>query len=420
MNHPSGPSRGGLWRSPDFLKLWGGQTISTLGSHITAGGLPLLAILSLQSGPVEVGILQAMGSAPVLLFSLLAGVWVDRLRRRPLMIWADLGRAVVLASIPLAAILGRLTIWQIYIVMAMNGILTVLFNSAYRAYLPALVGPEHVVEGNAKLSLSDSTAEVVGPGLTGVLVQTISAPIAIAFDALSFVVSAGSLAAIRRPEPPPAPAEQRQPLLAEARAGFQALLSRPVLLALTAEAATASFFGNFIGVLYSVYAIRELNLSPAAIGLTIGVGGASSLIGALLADRVVKRFDLGRTLIGVFFIGNCFSLLIPLAASFPGLGLVFLLISQTGDIFGTIYFIQSLSLRQVMTPAPLQGRVHATSELLTAGVGPLGALAGGFLGQAMGIQATLLIATVGLLLGGLWLVFSPIRHLKDFSSSLPG
>src|SRR5512133_2672970 len=276
----------GLWRNPDFIKLWTGQTISTLGSHITNGGLPLLAVITLKASPFQMGLLQAVGSAPVLLFSLVAGVWVDRLRRRPILIAADLGRALILATIPLAAVLGWLTIWHIYFVIALTGILTVLFNTAYRAYLPALVEQEHIVEGNSKLALSDSAAEVVGPGLTGVLVQTITAPIAILFDALSFVVSAVSLLFIRKGELPPNLAGERQSVLQEAREGVRAVMREPILLALTATDATMSFFGNFIGVLYALYAIRVLHLSPAAIGLTIGVGGASSLIGALLAERV--------------------------------------------------------------------------------------------------------------------------------------
>jgi len=405
----------GLWRNPDFLKFWTGQTISTLGSHITAGGMPLLALITLQSTPFQMGLLQAIGSAPILLFSLAAGVWVDRLRRRPVMIAADLGRAVILATIPLSAAFGWLNMGQIYIVIALAGILTVLFNTAYRAYLPSLVEQEKIVEGNAKLTLSESAAEVIGPGLTGVLVQTITAPIAILFDALSFLFSAVTLAVIRKQEPPLAPPEERQSMVHEARLGMSTLLHQPVLLALTAEAATSSFFGNFIGVLYALYAIRVLELSPAAIGITIGVGGASSLIGALLAEGAVRNRGLGPLLIRLFFIDKFFAFLIPLAASFPSLGLGFLLISQCGDIFGTIYSIHTLSLRQSITPTRLQGRVNASIELLTAGVGPLGALMGGFLGQSLGAQATLFIAMVGISLGGLWLVFSPVRKLQGFS-----
>lgn len=404
--HPS------LWHSPDFLKLWLGQTVSVLGSHITGGGLPLLAVINLGASAFQMGLMQAIGSAPVLLFSLLAGVWVDRLRRRPLMIAADLGRALLLLTIPLAAVLGHLNIWMIYIVLALTGVLHVLFNTAYRAYLPSLVEQRHIVEGNSKLALSDSAAEIVGPGLTGLLVQTITAPVAILFDAFSFAISALSLGSIRRPEPLPSLPGEQLSMLHEAREGIRTVMRSPILRALTGAEATTSFFGNFIGVLYALYAVRILNITPAAMGITIGIGGASGLIGTLVAERVVRRFGLGRTLISGLVIEIIFDMLIPLAASFPRQGLILLIASQAGDILGTVFFINALSLRQSVTPPRLLGRVNATIELLAAGIGPLGALVGGALGTLVGVQATLFIAVLGLLTSAFWIVFSPIRTLE--------
>ncbi|HEX9019165.1 MAG TPA: MFS transporter [Anaerolineaceae bacterium] len=405
------PRLRGVLRSPDFLKLWGGQTISALGSHITGGGLPLLAVITLKATSTQMGILSAVSGVPVLLFSLLAGVWVDRLRRRPILIAADIGRALLLATIPLVAMLGWLTIWQIYIVIALNGILTVVFNTAYRAYLPTLVEPDQIVEGNARLAVSESAAEVVGPGLTGLLVQTITAPMAILLDSLSFVVSVISLGAIHKPEPAAASLENRQTLLQEAREGLSMLLQQPVLRTLTAVDATHSFFGNFIGVLYALYAIRVLHISPFWMGVTIGIGGASSLVGALLAERAAQRLGLGRTLLGTVWIEKLFNLAIPLAASFPPFGLVLLILSQMGDILGTIYAINAISLRQAITPSRLLGRVSASMELITAGVGPLGALLGGVLGDKIGVQDTLFVSIAGMTFAGVWLLLSPIRHL---------
>lgn len=405
------PRLRGVLRSPDFLKLWGGQTISALGSHITGGGLPLLAVITLKATSTQMGILSAVSGVPVLLFSLLAGVWVDRLRRRPILIAADIGRALLLATIPLVAMLGWLTIWQIYIVIALNGILTVVFNTAYRAYLPTLVEPDQIVEGNARLAVSESAAEVVGPGLTGLLVQTITAPMAILLDSLSFVVSVISLSAIHKPEPAAASLENRQTLLQEAREGLSMLLQQPVLRTLTAVDATHSFFGNFIGVLYALYAIRVLHISPFWMGVTIGIGGASSLVGALLAERAAQRLGLGRTLLGTVWIEKLFNLAIPLAASFPPFGLVLLILSQMGDILGTIYAINAISLRQAITPSRLLGRVSASMELITAGVGPLGALLGGVLGDKIGVQDTLFVSIAGMTFAGVWLLLSPIRHL---------
>lgn len=402
----------GLWRSPDFLKLWGGQSISALGSHITGGGLPLLAVITLKASPTQMGLMSAIGSAPVLLFSILAGVWVDRLRRRPVMIAADIGRALVLATIPLSAALGWLTLWQIYAVLALTGILTVVFNTAYRAYLPSLVEPGQIVEGNAKLAVSESAAEVVGPGLTGLLVQTITAPMAILLDALSFVVSVVSLGAIRKPEPAVPGPEERQSMLQEAREGLGLLLRQPALRTLAAVDATHSFFGNFIGVLYALYAIRVLHISPFWMGVTIGIGGVSSLVGALLAERAVQRLGLGRTLLGAVWISNIFNLAIPLAASFPPFGMALLSLSQAGDILGSIYAINAISLRQSITPARMLGRISASMELVAAGVGPLGALLGGYLGDRIGVQHTLFVSIAGLSCAGIWLLLSPIRRMR--------
>lgn len=405
--------RRGSGRNPDFIKLWLGQTVSELGSRITRDGVPLLAVINLSASPFQMGLLNAMAGLPVLLFSLFAGVWVDRLRRRPVMIAADLGRAALLLTIPLAAVMGWLSIEQLYLIIPLTGVLTVLFNVAYRAYLPVLVDRDELTESNTRLSISDSAAEIAGPGIAGLLVQTITAPVAILFDALSFLVSVASLAAIRKPEPPPVPAGEYQPIIQEAREGLHAVLGQPALRALTGAAATGSFFGSFIGVLYGLYAIRELHISPAALGLTVAVGGVGNLAGAFLAGRMMRKWGLGRTLISMQALGWAITLLIPLAASLPGLALPLLILSQLGDMFHTVYFIHAISLRQVITPNRLLGRVNASMELMAEGVGPLGALTGGLLGGLIGVQATLFVAAFGGLASALWLVFSPIRTMRD-------
>lgn len=407
------PLLGGLWRSPDFMKLWVGQTISEIGSNITRDGLPLLAVITLGASAAEMGVLSAIASAPVLVISLAAGVWVDRLPRRPLLILTDIGRALLLATIPLAALAGLLNMGQLYLITALTGVLTVLFNIAYPAYLPTLIEREHLLEGNSKLAISSSAAEIAGTGLAGVLVQLITAPIAILFDALSFLVSAFSLVVIRKPEPPLPAVEYRQSMISEAQEGLRTVLQQPVLRALAATATMESFFGNFFGVLYALFAIRTLNISPAALGLTVAVGGASSLAGAMLARRVVERFGLGRTLISMHLSGWLVSLLIPLAGSFPALGLPLLIASQAGDALHTIYSINAISLRQSITHDRMLGRVNASIELLATGIGLLGALLGGVLGSVAGSQATLLIAALGGALSVVWLFFSPIREMQN-------
>lgn len=402
-----------LWKNAEFLKLWTGQSISELGSRITREGLPLAAVLVLGATPAQMGLLAAVGGAPVLLTGLLAGVWVDRLKRRPILIAADIGRAILLGSIPAAAFLGILNVWQLYIVLALSGILTVLFDVAYVAYLPGLVERENIVEGNSKLALSGAAAEVAGPGLAGVLIQTVTAPIAILLDAISFLVSVLTLSLIRKPEPPPAPAGERKPIAHEIREGLRATWGNKVLRAFLLSAGTTSFFGSFFGALYTLYAIRELGLGPAALGVTIAMGGVGDLVGALLAARLVKRYGLGPTLIGSFALGGGAAFLIPFASGPVVVAVGFLMAAQlVGDMLQTVYAINEVSVRQSITPDRLLGRTNASIQMLSAGIGPVGALAAGVLGESIGLRPTLTIAAVGGLLAILWLVFSPVRSLS--------
>src|SRR5947209_2645722 len=285
----------GLWKDSDFVKLWLGQTVSLFGSGITGIALPLTAVLVLAATPAQMGILGALDGIAVLVIGLLAGVLVDRVRRRPLLIATDLGRAFILGTIPLAALLGVLHIGQLYVVAAIAGMLTVLFNVAHPAFLPSLIPQESLVEANSKLGISDSLAEIGGPAVAGPLVQLISAPFALFFDALSFLFSACCLGLIHTPEPPPTALKQRKSLWHDLVEGLRLVLKNPLLRALAASAGIFSLFGNFIGALYALYVIRQLGAPPIFLGLLIATGGVSALVGALLAERVVRRFGLGRT-----------------------------------------------------------------------------------------------------------------------------
>ena len=413
------PSSQGLWQQADFLRLWSGQTISELGSRITRDGLPLVALLVLGASPSQMGVIAALGSAVVLLISLPAGVWVDRLRRKPIMLAADLGRAVLVASIPIAALTQQLRLEHLYVVVALNGGLTVLFNAAYEAYLPSLIARENLVEGNSKLALSSSRAEVLGPGLAGFLVQWLTAPIAMAADALSFLASIGSLVLIRTAEPPPAPIETRRHLAHEMIEGVRWVWGDRRLRALALAGGTRSFFGNFYAVLYSLYALRYLGLDAAALGVTIAMGGVGSLIGSALTDRVVRRFGLGRALIGSGVIGGMLSFLIPLASGPVLIATLILMLSQLGgDAFNTLNGITSTSLRQAITPDRLLGRTSTSLQVMIAGVGPLGALLSGVLAETIGVRETLWLAAAGVLLSTGWLIVSPIRQVRDHAAGL--
>lgn len=403
---------GGLLRDRDFLKLWGGQAISKIGSAITSIGIPLTAAFVLGASPLQMGILAGSSGAGVLVFGLFAGAWADRLRRRPILIAADLARAALLTTIPLAAALHRLNIAHLYAVATLAGILTVLFDVSYQAYVPSLVSRENILQANSKLALTDSIADVTGPGLTGLLVQLITAPMAILLDAASFLCSALSVWLIRKPEPLPEPSLAPH-IGREIAEGLSASWRNPLLRALLQRAAIGAFFLGFIGGLYFLFAIRELHITAVLLGIIVSVGGASNLLGALLAEPLLHRLGLGRTLIGAAWMIGVAMLMVPLAHGPVTLCAAFLIAAQLGDMAWPIYIINETSLRQAITPDHLLGRVNSAGHLLFHGAIPLGALAGGAIAETIGMRQTMLIGALGYLLSCLWLTFSPIRHLRE-------
>ncbi len=406
MELPAFPSRmlSAMWRNVGFLKLWGGQTVSEIGSRITREGLPLTAVLVLGATPAQMGMLSATGSLSVLLFSLLAGVVVDRVRRRPAMMAADVGRALLLIAVPVLFFFHRLTITHLIMVAASAGVLTVLFDVAYQSYLPSLVDPGELLEGNHLLSISSATAEILGPSLTGVLVQLITAPIAILLDALSFLISAISLWSIRSSEPAPQPAP-RVPFRTEMLEGARVILAHGVLRALLFRSVTAFLFAGSVFSFYVLYAIRVLQLSPAALGLAIALGGAGSLAGGLLSSRLVKRFGMNRTFFPSALVIGLTQFLLPLASLSKRFSFVCLCLQQfVGDCAWTVYFVNETTLRQTAAPVHLLGRVNAAMQFASRGMLPIGALAAGFLGQSIGLTNTLWIGAAGILLSALWLI----------------
>ncbi|HLY17252.1 MAG TPA: MFS transporter [Bryobacteraceae bacterium] len=406
----------GLWREPDFLKLWAGQSVSQVGSWITLVGLPIIAAKLLNATPLQMGFLSGAGAAAILLFGLFAGAWADRLRRRPILICADLGRAAVLFTLPLAAMLGKLTMTHLYAVAAAASALTVWFDVSYQAYLPSLVSADDLLEGNSKLALSESLAGVVGPGLTGALIAAITAPMAILFDAISFVCSALSVWLIRkperRPEAHPAPHIGR-----EIVEGLRASWNQSILRTLLLRAATAAVFLGFGSSLYILFAVRELKIGAALLGAVIAVGGFSSVFGALAAKRLVARFGLGPTLIFAALLPAAASLLPPLARGPVALCAAMLAVAQLGDMGWTIYGINELTLRQSVAPAHVLGRVNSAAHLTFRGVLPVGALLGGVIAQAIGLRAAMFVGAGGFLLSALWLICSPIRRLRELPNA---
>ena len=402
----------GLWREPDFLKLWAGQAVSQMGSWITLVGLPLTAALLLKASPLQMGFLSGAGAAAILLFGLFAGAWADRLRRRPILIWADLGRAAVLGTVPISVAFGRLTMVHLYLVAAASAVLTVFFDVGYQAYLPSLVTSENILEGNSKMALSESIAGVIGPGLTGVLIQALTAPIAILFDAISFLGSALSVWLIRKPEPRPKPSAAPH-IGREIMEGLRASWREPILRTLLLRTATASICLGFAGSLYILFAVRELKIDAVLLGAIISVGGFSELFGALTAERLVRRFGFGPTLIGAALLAGIAGLLPPLAHGPVALCAAILAAAQLGDMAWSIYNINELTLRQAVAPSHVLGRVNSAAHLTFRGVLPAGALAGGAVAEAIGLRGAMFAGASGFLLSTLWLIFSPIRRLRE-------
>ena len=400
----------GLWHNPDFVKLWVGQTISNFGSGITGIALPLTAVLLLSASPVQMGVLGALDGLAVVVFGLLAGVWVDRVRRRPLLIASDLGRALLLGSIPLAALTGMLSLTQLYGVAALVGILTVFFNVADESYLPTLIPQEQLVEANSKLAMSDSLAEMSGPALAGPLVQLLSAPLAIVFDALSFLVSALGVGLIRTSEPQPKPAAQQQSAWRESIEGLRTLRRDSRLRALAISGGLFNFFGNFIGTLYILYIVRELHMSALIVGFLVAAGGVSALVGTFIARRVIRRIGLGFSIGGMLAFYGLTGSLIVFAHGSLWLAATFLFAAQLiGDASVSIYFIAEVSLRQSIIPNDLLGRVNASMQLVTRGALPVSAILAGILGEMIGLRLTIAIGVLGVISAGLWLLLSPVR-----------
>lgn len=411
------PRLDGLWRHPDFLKLWAGQTVSLAGSLMGRFAMPLVAISVLDASPGEVALLKMGELLPGVAVGLAAGVLVDRARRRRLMIVTDLGRAALLLTVPLAALLGVLRIEYLLLVVLAAGTLTALFEVAYHAYLPTVISHGQLVEGNSKLQASGAVVEVGAFGLGGVLVQVLTAPFAILLDALSFLVSAACLIAIRAPDTPAHPSEgEEETTLSAIRAGLKLVLHDPVLRALALARGTADLFIFLWASMLIVFITRDLDLEPLVFGMLFAIGGVSSFFGALAAGPVERRLGLGPTLIVTLLLSTASLLTVPLAAG-PFLLVVGLVgAQQVVDAAATMFQIHEASLIQASAPAAALGRVTASLRVIGWGAMLAGTVLGGVLGETIGPRATLLVGALGALPAVLWLVCSPVRRLRRLPS----
>ncbi len=405
---------GGLWRHPDFLKLWSAETISQFGTQVSVLALPLVALLVLDASTFEVAALGVVEFLPFILFTLPAGVWVDRLRRRPVLIAGDFGRALLLATIPIAYVADVLTLGQLYVVGFLVGVCTVFFDVAYMSYVPSLVERQQIIDGNSKLEISRSAAQIGGPGLGGALVQIFTAPYAVLVDAISYFVSGLFVVGIRRHEErPERPAEGPTSLWFELKAGLRFVLGNPNLRAQAGCTGTSNFFSNVAFAVILVYLVRELELSAGLIGLVFSLGSAGSLVAAFSATRLSNRFGIGPTTIAAGFLWG--PAMLPVAFAPAGYGAIpFLVVAVfVGGFSIVVYNIVQVSYRQAICPPRLQGRMNSVMRFIVWGTIPIGALVGGALGTWIGLRATIAVGAIGGSLAILWIVFSPQRHLRD-------
>lgn len=402
-----------LWRDRDFVRLWMAQSVSAFGARITRDGLPIAAVLSLGASPAQLGLLSALSNGPALVVGLAAGGFVDRSRRRSLMMAADIMRALVLAAIPVAALLHLLALPQLYVTAALVGAASVLFEIADHAYLPSLVQREQLTDANASLSTTEAVAEIGGPALAGGLFQLLGGPFAIAANAVTYLVSAAFLGAIRKPEVVPQP-EPHAKWTDDVTVGFGASWRHPLVRPIFLITACQSLFGGIFGALYVVFCLRVVGLGPGLMGATIAMGGLGALAGAVIAGWLSRRLGVGPAILSAQVLLAAAIALIPLAPADPAGGMTVLMISQFfGDAFAVAGVVIASSLRQTVLPGAVLGRVGAAFKAVSGGLAVVGALAGGLLAERIGIRGGVAIAAVGLGIAPLFGLFSPMRRVRE-------
>ncbi|MFJ2766411.1 MFS transporter [Streptomyces sp. NPDC087300] len=408
-----------IWRNREFLLLWSGQTVSEMGTQITVLALPLVAVVLLDATPFQVGLLAAAETSAYLLVALPAGAIVDRVAKRRLMIWCDVGLFLVIGSVPLAHMLDTLTLVHLYAVALVSSVLSVFFAVAYQAYLPAVLEHSQLLDGNGKIAASRSVAQVAGPSSGAGLVTLVGAAGAMAADAVSFALSATALSAIRTPEPrrkaDPGP---RPTMRSQIREGLDYVLRDRILRNSVAFNGTANFFVIIVETLGPVFLIRTLHLRPGLVGLLLALGAVGGVAGGVAARHLARKFGSARISWISMTILSLPGLLIPMAGSgwwvlLFGFGWI------SWTFSSTVAGISLTSYRQAACPPELLGRVSAAARWITWGTLPVGGLVGGGLATVFGVQTTLWIAVIGGCCAGLWLFFSPLRGMRDIPLNEP-
>ena len=418
-----GAVRPSLWRHGDFRKLWTAATVSVLGSQVTLIAVPFIALTMLHASVLEVSVLAAVEMLPFLLFTLPAGAWLDRVRRRPVLVAADIGRGVVLMSIPVSYLAGSLSLAQLFVVAFITGTFTALFDVADQSFLPGLLDREDLVEGNARLQLSYSAAQIGGPTLAGNALQVIAAPLAIVVDALSFFISGGLISAIKKREPKPERAldDNGRPtsLRSEIAAGLRYVAGDRYLRPIAGCTGTSNLFGAALFGVFPVLIWRELALSPAFYGTVMGLASFGFLVGAVASNNLPRSYGIGPTIIVSAALGSPAFLLLTLTPASLGWAAVTLFVGWFVVGFSqVIYNVAQISLRQSITPLAMQSRMNATMRFIVWGTIPIGSLMGGVMATVLPVRVALIIAALGSFSSTLWVLFSPLRTLREMPEAV--
>ena len=409
-----------LWRHRDFDLLWAGQTVSRVGTEVSTLAIPLIAIELLHATTFEVGLLTAVEFLPFLLVGLPAGAWVDRVRKRHVLLVADLGRLIALGSIPVASAIASVTLPHLFVVAFVTGVFTVFFDVAYQSYLPELVGLDHLVEGNAKLTATESAAHVAGPGVAGALIGAVGAVTAIVADAISYAVSFVCVIAIRRPsERSPSGADVQTSLVHDIGEGLRYVWHEHRIRAVAFCTATSNLFAGVGTAVVILLMSRELGFGSGLIGLVFAVGGIGGVLGAVAAPRLAEWLGVGKAIVWSIALGGIGPALIAIATGELAFALLATGIAiQAGT--GAAYNINQVSVRQAICPPRLLGRMNASVRFLVWGTLPIGGFLGGAFGSLFGLRTTLWIAAIGQAGAFLWLLPSPVPKMRGIPQPIEG
>lgn len=412
-------ARDGLWRHADFLRLWAAQAFSAFGSRITRTALPIIAVATLDESAAVVSILMALQIAPGLVVGLFAGGFIDRSRKRRILIGADLVRALAVLSLTAAWALGALSIIHVIAVGAVVGAASALFQITDNTYLPALIGRRQLAEGNAKLESTEAIAEITGPAAAGYLIRILGAPLAVVLDALTYAWSALLLSRIRAVEPRPAADAPRVRAIDDLRLGMRTIFGHPVVRPIVLSHMVWSISGGFFIALYTVFCLRELRLSESTFGVIVGMGGVGALAGALVSRRLVRALGLGPTLVATSVLSLACAVFIPLAGGSFAMTVGFLVAHQLlSDGFSVAFVIQAVTLRQTVLPRESLGRANAAIHVVTSGLLPVAALIAGAIAELAGIRVAVWVGVVVGLVAPILLL--PLWKLRDMPPSASG